>query len=124
MDPDPAERLRATAREALRDAMRAREGVAVEALRSLLGAIDNAEAADPADAPTPEAGRIAGGVAGLGAGEVRRRVLDEGEVRGILDDAVAEREAAAAQYDRLGRPDDANRLRTEVAVLQRLSIGG
>jgi hypothetical protein len=60
--------------------MKARDTVAVKALRSALSAIDNAEAADPADADDVQLGVIAGGVAGLGAGEVARRQLSADEV--------------------------------------------
>jgi hypothetical protein len=61
--------LRDRLRRALIAAMRARDAVAVRALRNALSAIDNAEAVDPQDH-----GQTAGYVVrkGLGAGEVPR----------------------------------------------------
>lgn len=98
-------------------AMKDRDRVATAVLRSALAAIDNAEAVDASLAPPEQPGVIAGGVAGLGAGEVPRRTITDDHVRAILLEAITERELAAAQYDSLHRPDDALRLRTEVSVL-------
>lgn len=54
--------------------MKARDAVAVSALRSALAAIDNAEAVDAAQAPPPTVvdSDIACSVGGLLAGEVER----------------------------------------------------
>jgi uncharacterized protein YqeY len=113
--PGVRERLR----QALGVAMRERDTVAVAALRSALGAIDNAEAVDPAHrtAPAPSHPRLAGTVAGVGAGEVPRRELAEPEQEAVVRAEVADREAAAAGFERAGRTDRANRLRGEAAVL-------
>jgi uncharacterized protein YqeY len=97
--------------------MKARDTIAVSALRSALAAIDNAEAVDCSDAPSIERGTIARGVAGLGAGEVPRRVLSDREVTQIVLAQVAEWRATAAEYERAGRDDHANRLRAEAAIL-------
>ena len=83
-------------RTAIRDAMRARNSDAVSALRETLAAIDNAEAADLTAAPSTQDGVIAGGVAGLGAGDVARRVLDGASVAAIIEREIEERRAAAA----------------------------
>ena len=91
--------------------------MATAALRSVLAAIGNAEATDISSAPPAQPGTIAGGVAGLGAGEVARRTITDDDVRAILDDAISEREAAAAQYEELHRDDEASRLRAEVVAL-------
>src|SRR5262249_43622625 len=114
--PEPA--LRPRLRDALTAAMKARDVTAVRALRSVLAAIDNAEAADSSAAPRQEPGVIAGGVAGLGAGEFARRTVTEQDVRDILATAIEEREDAAVQYDALQRPDEAQRLRDEAVVLR------
>ena len=53
---DGARTVRDRLRAALPDAMKARDSVAVAALRSVLGAIDNAEAVDAARAPQPGVG--------------------------------------------------------------------
>jgi uncharacterized protein len=111
--------VRARLRRALGTAMRERDTVAVAALRSALGALDNAEAVDPAPAAVPAAShaRLAGTVAGLGAGEVSRRELTEPEREAVVRAEVADREAAAADYERAGRAEHAGRLRGEAAVL-------
>lgn len=111
--------VRGRLRYALAAAMRERDTVAVAALRSALGAIDNAEAVDPGQRAAPAAShrRLAGTVAGLGAGEVPRRELTEPELEAVVRAEVAERTAAAADYERSGRAERAGRLRGEAAVL-------
>lgn len=108
--------LRERMRSALPVAMKARDAVAVAALRDTLGAIDNAEAVQP-PAGTQRGLAIEQSPAGVGAAEVDRRVLTDAEVAGIVRDAVAEREDAARGYDEAGRPDRAQRLRAEARVL-------
>jgi uncharacterized protein len=109
------ERLRA----ALPAALKARDAVAVAALRSALAAIDNAEAVEGAPAPPPGAGSapIAGAVVGLGAAEVERRRLTDAQMAAIVRAEVAEREAAARAYERADRHERAERLRAEAGVL-------
>jgi uncharacterized protein YqeY len=86
-----------------------------------LAAIDNAEAVDtqaasPVVATTAE---VAGSVAGLGAAEVPRRTLPESEVEALVRAEVAERLAAADDYEHHGRLEHARRLRREADVLRR-----
>jgi uncharacterized protein YqeY len=114
---DPSTRFRDRFRAALRDAMAVRDSVSVAALRSVLGAIDNAEAVDAVPAVPVGESTIAGAVLGLGAGDVPRRQLSETELRQVVQREVEERAAVAEQYDRVGRPDRAERLRAEAAVL-------
>ena len=65
-------------RAALKRAMKDRDPVARSAIRSALGAIDNAGSVGRDDLSAPGAsGHIAGGVQGLGAGDAPRRELDE-----------------------------------------------
>ena len=65
----------------------------VRAIRSALGAIDNAEAvdatvsADQIDATST----IAGAVAGAGSTEVRRRMLDDAEIGALLRAEIDDR---------------------------------
>ena len=113
-----ADEWRRDLRTALTAAMKARDKPATNALRSALGAIDNAEAADETAAPAIEAGRIAGGVAGLGAGEVARRELTSDELVAIVRHEIADRHAAASELEGLGAHDRAALLRGEAAVLQ------
>lgn len=87
---DLADRLRAD----LTTALRARDRASASVLRTVLGAIANAEAVPvPQAAPPVAEGPIAGAVLGLGAAEVPRRELTEDDVRAIVraerDDLLA-----------------------------------
>ena len=104
-------------RAALKDAMRARQQQKVSVLRETLAAIDNAEAADASAAPRVEHGVIAGGVAGLGAGEVARRSLTPEEVRALIEHELRERREAQATYGALGQHERAMTLGLECDVL-------
>ena len=82
-------------RSALKDAMKARDEVAVAALRSAITSLDNAAAAEAA-LPAVE---------------------QEADVRDVIGREIAERRSAAHTYDGLGRADTAARLRAEADVL-------
>ena len=103
-----------TLRRALTTALKARDAVAVSALRSALAAIENAGAVDASHVPPPGSGPIAGAVDGLGAAEVERRPVD---VHAVVAAEVEQRRAAAREYAELGRPDHADRLHAEADVL-------
>jgi uncharacterized protein len=116
--PDGAPRLRQRLRGALPAAIKARDAAAVAALRSALAAIDNAEAADAAQAPPGAAhADLAGTVAGVGAAEVERRRLTEAQVVAIVRAEVADRQAAARDYEQAGHRRHAERLRAEAGIL-------
>ncbi|MBB5808776.1 uncharacterized protein YqeY [Saccharothrix ecbatanensis] len=113
--------MRANLRGDLKAALKGRDVVAVTALRSALAAIDNAEAV-PTDHPSAAAQgseHFAGAASGLGAAEAERRHLTEADLRSIVENEIGERSVAAAEYDRLGRTDLADRLRAEAEVLSR-----
>ena len=115
--------LRERLAASLREAMRAKDDAAVSALRSALAALDNAEAVDAAGPAGPVVAthpRLAGTAVGVGAAEVERRSLTEDEQRAVLQAEIDERLSAAAQSDLGGRPDRAERLRAEAAVLAEL----
>lgn len=108
-------------RRDLTAAIKARDRVAVAALRSALAAIDNAEAT-PVDGAVPPAAageHVAGALVGHGAGEAPRRELTDGEVRTIVEAEVRERVSAADGYQRAGRDDLAGRARAEAEALVR-----
>ena len=93
---------------ALRKAMKDRDSVAVDVLRSLMSAIDNAGAVpvtSPAS-PMPQAST-----------EALRRELSAAEVEQILIAEAAEREAAATDYERRGLRDEADRLRRQLCII-------
>jgi hypothetical protein len=97
--------------------------IAAAAIRSALGAIANAEAVPVPTAPGGShrlpAGseHIAVAVAGLGAAEAQRRHLTEADIAEIVLAEISDRRSAADQYDRLGRTERAERLRSEAAIL-------
>lgn len=99
--------------------MRARDAVAVSALRSAIAALDNAEAVSVGAVPTTGSEHVAGTAVGLGAAEVPRRELTEGETTAVLEREIADRVAAAEQAEQHGATDHAARLRAEAAVLKR-----
>jgi uncharacterized protein len=105
--------LRRRLRDALVAAMKERDRVTVTALRSTLAAIDNAEAVDT----TAAAGAIESSPVGIGVAEAERRALSEEDVARIVRAEVADREAAAREYDRAGRPERAEALRAEARML-------
>jgi uncharacterized protein len=128
-----ADSLREQLSRALPVAMKARDRVAVAALRSALAAVANAEAVDPSRSPpaarptptgpSPKPGGpggdppFAGTVAGIGATEMERRSLTGEQVEEVVRAEIAERETAAAEYERAGQPQQAERLRGEAEVL-------
>jgi uncharacterized protein YqeY len=117
--------LRDRLRAELTQAMKARDQPAVRALRAALAAIGNAEAVEAsADALAPPSagdGPIVGAVAGLGAAEVPRRMLDESDVAAVLGDEIAERRAAAETFELAGEHGRAATLRAEADVLARFT---
>ena len=106
-------------RRDLTAALKARDHVAVAALRSAIAAIDNAEAVDPSRAGRKGASseHVAGAAAGVGSTDVPRLELDGAAVNAIIRSQVEERREAADQYERLGRGGEAERLRREAALL-------
>jgi hypothetical protein len=111
--------VRERMRGALRAAMKARDPVAVAALRAGLAAIDNAEAVEAGQgtrvvASHPE---LAGTLVGLGAGEVARRVLTDAEMESIVRAEAGELQSAAEGYRRAGQAEEADRLLAQAAVL-------
>ena len=112
---DPS--LRVRMRDALQQAMKDRDRVSVAALRSALGAIDNAEAVrveGPADY-----GDGGMGEHGLGMAEAMRAALTDDDVAGIVREEIEERLAEAAEFEGCGQDERAALLRSEAGVLAR-----
>jgi hypothetical protein len=82
-----------------------------------MSAIDNAEAVDRSHAPPPTGGVIGDVRLGVGAGEAGRRELSTQDVLEVVRGEVMERNAAAAEYERLGRAEEASRLNAETRAL-------
>ncbi|WP_205623104.1 hypothetical protein [Sciscionella marina] len=109
--------LRERMRQALPEAMRARDRVAVSVLRATLGALDNAEAVPVAET---RGMALEQAPVGVGATEVARRELDEDRITEIVRAEAEERLATAAGLTEATQQEHAGRLRAEAAVLQRL----
>ena len=109
-EPSLPDRLR----HDLVEALKARDRPTVAALRQALAAVANAEApplpAGRAHLRPVEVGRLT---------EHARLDLTPADVERILRAEVAEHEAAAAEYDRLGRPAEAADRAAEAAALRR-----
>jgi uncharacterized protein len=93
-------------------ARKARDEHAVTALRTLLAAFSNAEAP-----PAPPMSSLDPRVIGLK--EHERLVLTDADHRHILDEQLAIRDEAAAEYDAIGQTEAAAAVRAERAVLER-----
>jgi uncharacterized protein YqeY len=91
-------------------AMKARDKIATATIRTMLGAIDNAEAVE-----LPQ-GLV---YAMDGSAEVPRRLLTEEDIRAILIREWEERRRAHANYQALGLVEETERVREEVAVFDR-----
>jgi len=103
------ERLRAD----LKAAMQAKATDEVRLLRTLIAALDNAEAVPVERAPGDALPRAFGD----GSNEVARRQLDAPAVDALLAAEAQSRLDAAADYDRHGRAEDADRLRREAELI-------
>ncbi len=113
--------LRARLRSDLKTAMKERSGVDVAAIRSLLAALDDAQAV-PAPAHVPASSlageHVAGASVGGGSTEVARLELTEAEIALVVDGQIEERRAAATTFDAVDQPDAADRLRAEARVIE------
>jgi hypothetical protein len=105
------DRLRADLKIAMQS--RARDEVGV--LRALIGAIDNAQAVPlhPGFKPAQV------GAFGDRSLEVPRKPLHQKEIEALLDSEIGERLSAATEIERAGRPDRAEILRAEAAIISR-----
>jgi uncharacterized protein YqeY len=118
----PADTLRVRLRRDLTAAMKARRNEEVATIRTLMAAIDNAEAAGiepPTSTTLPNSRDFAGAVLGIGSGDTPRRELDAAELDEILGAEIADRRAHEAQYGAGGRSDAAERMRREAELITR-----
>lgn len=110
---DASTSMKDVLRRDLLSAMRGRSSLTVSTLRSLIAAIDNAQAVPVGEAHVryvvrPFADRSA---------EVPRRALSEADVQLILEEELAVRIRAATEFECHGKPTDASRLRAEAAIV-------
>lgn len=113
-----ASELRAILRADLVAAMKARRPDAVNALRTAIAAIDNAEAVVVAKPRPADAGEhVAGAQAGVGSSEADRHQLSTEAVHGLLRSQIKDRTTEADRYDAHGLRDAADQLRREAELL-------
>jgi uncharacterized protein YqeY len=107
------DRLRAD----LKAAMQARDSGKAALLRTLIAALDNAEAVE-----VEQTGYLSRQF-GDPSGEVARRTLDGEAIGAVLAAEAASRLSAAGDYARHGRIDEAERLRGEAALVESYAQG-
>lgn len=112
MRQDAGHEMKARMRADLRAAMKDGRGDDARLIRSLIAALDNAEA------PPARSGNSAAEQHRFlsGSADVERLSLDAERVRAILLAEIEEREQAAAEMDRLDRPDRADAIRAEARL--------
>lgn len=109
--------LRVALRARLTAALKDRDRLAVDALRSVIGELDNAEAIDVPDLQTTSGEYFAGGAVGVGAAEADRHELSPTEQHALVVEQVRARDSAAADYEQRGQDAAAGRLRREAEIL-------
>jgi len=102
--------LRKVLRADLNEARKAGDAELATLIRTLIAAIDNAEAVDPSDHPD-------------GHSEVPRRSLSDDETLRIVLAEGADLRAAADDYERRGNRTEAERLRALAHVADRYAHG-
>ncbi len=95
----------------LRQAMKARDTEQVATLRSVLGAIDNAEAV-----PIVAVSSLVEPVIGK-SNDVPRKLLSTEDIRQIVTHEIAERQRAGQTYAELGQSAEAERLQRAATLL-------
>jgi uncharacterized protein YqeY len=109
------EEMKARLRVDLSTYMRARQSLEAGVIRSLLAALDNAEAL-PVDHNRPESLQAR---FGDGSSEADRRSLPQEDVDAIISSEIRQRMNAAADMERLGLEDRAETLRHEAQIAKR-----
>jgi uncharacterized protein len=97
--------LRAALRDRLKSAMRARDRQTAGVMRTVLAALENAEAA-PVVAHGPTAAtseHVAGATVGVGTGEVPRRLLSQADEHELVAREIAELRVSATTLAEVGR---------------------
>jgi uncharacterized protein YqeY len=112
---DYAQDMKTRMRADLKAAMKEGRANDAKVIRALIAAIDNAEA------PPLPTGRRATDQHRFqeGSAEIERLVLGATQVQAVLLEDIREREHAADDMERLGRPEQAQVLRAEAALARR-----
>jgi uncharacterized protein YqeY len=110
----PASTLRETLRADLKAAMLGKDREHAALLRTLIAAIDNAEAVEATAEQQTESFRKLGDP----SGEVARRVLTAADIAAVLEREAASQLEAAAQYRAGGNEAEAAKLEAESSVVR------
>jgi len=110
MSNDYTGKMKARMRGDLVDAIKGRRAEEIALLRSLLAAIDNAEAPAVGSLPQPISG---------GSSEIERLVLTAAELQAVLLEEIRARERAAAELASLGHLERADALLGQAASAKR-----
>lgn len=115
MPEDAGGEMKLRLRADLVAAMKEKRTVEAKVLRTLLAAIDNAEApaVDPGAKPMDRHDFVSG------SAEVQRRLLTKTRVREALLAEVQERESAAGEMERVQQTERAEALRAEALLVRR-----
>ena len=90
----------------LKIALKKRDAIAIKTIRSLMAALDNAEAVQVAAPETmPMAGGIAGATDGLGSSDVPRKELAKEDIRKIIQNEIDEIENTINLLKKYSRPE-------------------
>lgn len=116
--PAAADGIKNRLRADLLASMRAGLPLETGVIRSLLAALDNAEAL-PVDQGSPASLQKQFGEEGT---EIARRTLSTDEIGTVIDAEIQQRLDAAADLERLGQADRAGTLRQEAQVAQRYAF--
>ena len=104
--------LRVALRNRLTAAMRARDRQTGGTMRSIVAALENAEALPvrSPEATVATSEHVAGGTVGLGAGEAPRRLLSADDERAVVEREVAELRSASSTLAAAGQHQRASEL--------------
>lgn len=114
MKENAGQQMKTRMRADLRDAMKGGRPEEAKVIRALIAAIDNAEAPRQTVRPASDQLRFLDGSA-----EIARLSVNHDKVRSILLVEQREREHAATEMMRLGRPDDAETLCRQAVLIER-----
>ena len=104
----PQTPVRTRLKDGLKTAMKTRQSAIVSILRTVLAAIDNAEAVELPPKFVPIMGQ---------SNDVPRKVLTETQMRDLVANEIRALQSASAEYEQLGKTEEADTLRNQVAAL-------
>jgi uncharacterized protein len=111
--------FRERSRRDLRAALKSSQPETISALRTIIAAIDNAEAVRPeAESPRPAGGIIAHASQGVGSTEAPRRELGMAEIQAIVRDLICEYETHGEHYRAMRQHHAAESLQRKANILQ------